>query len=58
MEQLLEDYKRRIATCQELISDFEESGSGGEVYSKLILKRNIYRTFISELEKAIREQTA
>lgn len=51
MEQLLEDYKRRLKTIREEIS----KNVGKMKISRLQAKAGCYRTFITELERAIKQ---
>jgi hypothetical protein len=53
MKQLIEDYKRRLATVKEEIAKINESGNDAEDITLIRLgtKASEYRTFISELER-------
>ncbi len=55
MKQLIEDYKRRLATVKELITNsiFSGSISDNEKYTRLHTKASEYRTFISDLKKTL-----
>lgn len=67
MEQLLEDYKRRLETINSEIEKLNNSTKtlrpGGPIFNleneikeRLTTKASCYRTFVSELEREIRIQ--
>jgi hypothetical protein len=57
MEQLLEDYKRRLATANKMLKDMKESHVINVLkYSRVQTKASCYRKFISELEALIAKQ--
>lgn len=53
MEQLIEDYKRKLATVNEMLENKKSNGSisDNEKFIRLKTKAANYRTFIAELEK-------
>ena len=56
MEQLLEDYKRRLETVNESLNSLEDGGVTKSLeitYRRLETKASCYRTFIAELEREI-----
>jgi hypothetical protein len=57
MEELLEDYKRRLITMNQMIDDNTFDGSVLDIRrsERLRTKASEYRTFISELEMAIKK---
>jgi hypothetical protein len=52
MEQLLEDYSRRLET---LATEIEKSVNAEKI-TRLNIKASCYRTFISELKKILADQ--
>lgn len=52
LDQLIEDYKRRLEAMRELIKE----NQGKMAQGRLQAKAGCYRTFISELEKVKQEQ--
>ena len=52
MKQLLEDYQRRLKTIMKEVA----KGGNDHTLTRLGTKASCYRTFISELEKCIKEQ--
>ena len=53
MEEVLEDYKRRLKTLdEELQLSINTDGDIAKI-SRLTIKRGCYKTFISELEREI-----
>ena len=55
MEQLLEDYKRRLETIEKMISELV-SDCPDTTYIRYHTKKECYRAFISELEREISKQ--
>ena len=53
MEQLLDDYKIRLATIQSEIYKFEHNCPDNLKYTRLKTKESCYRTFIVELERVL-----
>ena len=53
MKELIEDYKRRLKTVNELLLKMKDSGSVNDIkkFERLNTKASEYRTFIAELEK-------
>lgn len=58
MEQLIEDYKRRLQNVTDMLSKFKSNGSINDEKKdeRLKTKAAEYRTFIAELEKAIKDE--
>lgn len=58
MKQLIEDYQRRLKTVTDMLSKFKSNGSINDEKKKerLNTKAAEYRTFIAELEKAIKDE--
>lgn len=57
MQQLLEDYKRRLETIKQMISKLPSNCPTDKPdYIRYKTKKECYRTFISELEMEIRKQ--
>lgn len=56
MKQLIEDYKRRLETMNTMIKAFESNGSTSDIQKeeRLKTKASAYRTFISELERELK----
>lgn len=56
MKQLIEDYKRRLKTVEEMSKAFESNGSVSDIQKKerLTTKASEYRTFISEMERELK----
>ena len=54
MKQLIEDYKRRLDTINQMIENFKSNGSINDIRKdeRLKTKAAEFRTFIAELEKA------
>lgn len=52
MEELLEDYKRRLATISTLIRIAEQERNI-DSHKRLVIKESCYRTFVLELERVI-----
>jgi hypothetical protein len=50
---LLEDYKRRLKTADHMLKKWELGGKKSDVKVRLETKASCFRTFISELERAI-----
>lgn len=57
MEQLLEDYQRRLKTITEMINNLPSDCPDKPEHIRLTTKRSCYKTFISELKKAIKHET-
>lgn len=53
MEQLLEDYKRRLATANAELDKFEYNCPDNAKYVRYQTKAECYRTFIAELEREL-----
>ena len=49
MEILLEDYKRRLSTAQEMLNEILNDSQAERINVKI----NMYKTFIVEIERAI-----
>lgn len=60
MEQLLEDYDRRLKTVTKMLDEFKSNGSVNDIkkHERLATKAAEYRAFIAELEKVIRKNSA
>ena len=58
MKQLIEDYKRRLKTVEEMLSNFNNCGSMNDIRKdeRLKTKAAEYRTFIAEMERAAQEE--
>lgn len=56
MKDLIEDYKRRLATITEVIDGFKSNGSINDISkdARLKTKQSEYRTIIAELERTNR----
>lgn len=52
IEQLIEDYEGRIRTVNDLIS---EKHGDNEIQKRLSIKQSSYRTFLSELERLLKD---
>lgn len=57
METLLNNYKRRLKTVREMINDLKFKDDANPDYIRLRTKESCYRTFISELEREIKEES-
>ena len=57
MKELIEDYKRRLATVNLALLKMKDSGSVQDIkkFERLTTKASGYRTIIAELEKVMRE---
>ncbi len=55
MKQLIEDYKRRLGTAEEMIATTKDSGSRNDIakMERLKTKAANYRTFITEMERVL-----
>ncbi len=51
---VLSDYQKRLTTVKSMIDDIEIQDDTNPTYVRLATKASNYRTFISELEKAIK----
>ena len=51
MKQLLEDYKRKLATINQMIEGLEFQDINTDTVKRYRTKASCYKTFISELEK-------
>lgn len=57
METLLEDYKRRLKTANEMIEGLRFKDDVNPDYIRLTTKASCYRTIIAELERAVARKT-
>lgn len=53
MEQLKEDYERRVVTIMNRIKELERDAPNCETIVRLKIKASCYRTFIHELGQAL-----
>ena len=53
MDTLLEDYKRRLKTANEMIEGLRFKDDANPDYIRLTTKSSCYRTIISELERVL-----
>lgn len=56
MEELLEDYKRRLATINDMLNGLPQNEDTVDTHKRYITKASCYRTFISEIEKLIEKE--
>ena len=56
MKQLIEDYKRRLATVNEMIEESANARKGIEEHQRLLTKAGMFRTFIAELEREFKSK--
>ena len=58
MKTLLEDYKRKLATAEEMISTTKNTGSRNDIekMARLNTKAGEYRAFIVDIERAIKRE--
>ncbi len=56
MKQLIEDYKRRLDTINQMIENFKSNGSINDIrkYERLKTKAAEFRTFIAEMERELK----
>ena len=58
MKTLLEDYKRKLATAEEMIETTKDTGSRNDIakMARLRTKASEYRAFIVDIERAIKRE--
>lgn len=51
LEQLIEDYQRKLVTIQKEIDKLNTNCPDNPTYARLTTKQGCYRTFLTELER-------